>query len=159
MTNLSKLLEENDNNYFKLLVLIGDEISETEKLNEIEIYLKTDGWEIYDVEDVVMDLIEKMDEEDIEFTLGDEIKFWIKSTGSKIYLKNANILYSKDLGSPKPFYTFNYLMRDTKQAVLVMDGKLRGNNKIIYSSPDKDDFAETDISTVVYEEIKNIKVK
>lgn len=155
---LERLIQENSKNHYKLLVLVGDEKSETEKLELIENYLTGQDWKIYDVEDIVLELLNEVDSEEHAFVIHDKIKEWIRSIENRIVLKNANILYSTDLSSPEPFKTFKYLMREAREAILILDGRVTSTNKITYSTPDKEDYTNFDISEVVCEEIKNIEL-
>lgn len=158
MNKLENLIRENENSYFKMLSLIGNEKLEKERIIKIEDYLTKNNWKIYDVEEVIMKIIEEQGIEDIEFKLGYEIKNWISVAGDKIFLKNANILYSKELSSPQPFHTFKYLTRSDREVILILDARMSGTNKAVYSTPDKDDYATIDISEVIYEELTNIDI-
>lgn len=161
MVKLSKLLEENSKAYYKMLTLVGDESSEKEKIQTIETYLGTKEWKIYDIEDIVMDIKDRVDEEDLSFVIGDEIKNWIfkEETGDKIFIKNANILYSKELSAPQPFATFKYLTRNGKEIILILDAKMVGRNKAIYATPNNEEFTNIDFSEVVNEELKNVTIE
>lgn len=161
MVKLSKLLEENSKAYYKMLTLVGDESSEKEKIQTIETYLGNRKWKMYDIEDIVMDIKDRVDEEDLSFVIGDEIKNWIlkEETGDKILLKNANILYSKELSAPQPFATFKYLTRNGKEIILILDAKMVGRNKAIYATPNNEEFTNIDFSEVVNEELKNVTVE
>ncbi|WP_302820452.1 BREX-3 system P-loop-containing protein BrxF [Fusobacterium ulcerans] len=161
MVKLSKLLEENSKAYYRMLTLIGDESSEKERIQTIETYLGNKEWKIYDVEDIVMDIKNRVDEEELSFVIGDEIKSWVfkEETGHKILLKNANILYSKELSAPQPFATFKYLTRNGKEIILILDAKMVGRNKAIYATPNNEEFATIDFSEVVHEELKNVVVE
>lgn len=161
MIKLSYLLEENTKAYYKMLTLIGDESSEKEKIQAIEAYLQNNEWKIYDVEDIIMEIKERVDNEDLSFVIGDEIKSWIlkEETGNKIFLKNANILYSKELSAPQPFATFKYLTRSEREIVLILDAKMIGRNRAIYATPNNEEFSTIDFSEVIHEELKNVVVE
>lgn len=155
MRDIDDLIEANKSSHYKLLTIVGNNQS---KIRKIAKYLKEKGWTLYDVEEVVLKLVEDIPSDKIPVRIGKEIKKWIKGTEDKVILVTSNILYSKEMGKTGPFSAFKYHMRGNKQGILFLDAKLRGN-KAIYSTPDKEDYNERELSDVVYERLENVKVK
>ena len=146
VVNIEKLLSASRDNHYKLLTLVGDE--ESKKKNIIS-YLKDEGWKIYDVERVVLDLIEDIPENKISKRIGKKLKEWVKEQGKKIVLYNTSILYSPELQLRGPVEAFRYPMRGNRKGVIFINGRLR-DNKAIYSTPDKDDYTPVDLSKVIF---------
>jgi len=90
---LQDLIRENETNHYKLLTIVGDN---PPKINQIVKYLEKTGWTVYDVEDVVLKLIDNVPEDEIKLSIGLLIKKWVKSVENKIVLINTDILYSEE---------------------------------------------------------------
>lgn len=154
MVNIEKLLSTNRDNHYKLLTLVGDE---ERKKKSIISYLKDKGWKIYDVERVVLDLIEDIPENKISKRIGKKLKEWVKKQGKRIVLYNTSILYSPELKLRGPVEAFRYPMRGNSEGVIFINGRLR-DNKAIYSTPDKDDYTEVDLSEVLYYRLTEVDI-
>lgn len=147
LIHIDRLIEANKNNYYKLLTLIGNEEN---KINEITQYLKKRGWQVFDVEKLVLDLLKDIPQEKRGLRLGDKLDSWVKEQKTKMILKNSNILFSPELEQINPVESFRYALRDFNEAILFLDARYRGENKAVYSTPDKDDYAEIDLSKVIH---------
>ena len=154
MTHIDDLIKINRDSHYKLLTLVGSE--ENHKNNIID-YLKNNGWNVYDIEEVILDLVEDIPKNKIGLKIGDKIKEWLSDQENKIALTNTSIIYSPELNLIDPVETFRYAMRGDKEAVIFIEGKMR-DNKVIYSTPDKKDHKEVDISKVVSERITEVEV-
>lgn len=154
MRDIDSLIQENRTNYYKLLTILGNNGT---KIDKIVKYLQKKDWEIYDVEKEVLELTNNIPVEKIKLRIGTEIKKWVKQLGNRLVLFNSNILYSKEMDKIGPFRAFKYCMRGKKEAVLFMDAKLKGVYAI-YSTPDRPDYLKVELSDVLFEEIKNIKL-
>jgi len=154
MPNIDTLIDENRTNHYKLLTLIGNNAAKIERLVE---YLKNKGWMVYDVEEHVLQITGKIPPEKIKLRIGTELKKWIKQTADKVVLINSNILYSPEMDKIGPFDEFKYAMRGDKEGILFLDAKLRGHNAI-YSTPDRADYKEIDLSDVLYIELDDVNI-
>ncbi|ADL12900.1 BREX-3 system P-loop-containing protein BrxF [Acetohalobium arabaticum] len=152
MVNLDDLIRVSRDNHYKLLTLVGDNPA---KVDEITAYLEDKDWEVYDVEENVLDLIEDIPEGKIYLRIGDKIKKWVNTLGDRIVLTNTSILCSPELDKITPLGAFKYLMRGSREAVLFLDARIR-DNKAIYSRPGRDDYCEMDLSEVISEQIDNV---
>jgi len=154
VTHIDDLIKINRDSHYKLLTLVGSE--ENHKNNIID-YLKNNGWNVYDIEEVILDLIEDIPENKIGIKIGDKIKQWLSDQENKIVLTNTSIIYSPELNLIDPVETFRYAMRGDKEAVIFIEGKMR-DSKVIYSTPDKQDHKDIDISRIVSERITEVEV-
>lgn len=154
MKTIDDLINENSGNWFKLLTIVGNNPLKVENLLS---YLKKDNWEIYDVEEKVLELADKIPPQKIKLRIGSELKRWVKSLEDNIILVNSNILYSEEMGKIGPLGAFKYNMRGDKKGIIFIEGKLRGN-MAIYSTPDRPDYFETDLSDVLYVDLEQISV-
>jgi len=154
VTSIDQLIEENRTNHYKILTIIGN--NQVKISNLIE-YLRKKGWVVYDVEKIIFELVNKIPPDKVKLRIGAEIKKWIKNTEDRIVLYNANILYSEEMDKIGPFSAFKYSMRGNKEGILFMDGKLRGN-VIVYSTPDRPDYHERELSDVLYRELDKVEV-
>jgi hypothetical protein len=154
VTHIDDLIKINRDNHYKLLTLVG---SEENHKNTIIDYLKNNNWKVYDIEDVILDLVESIPESKIGLKIGDRIKEWLNSLGNRIVLDNTSIIYSPELSLIDPVATFAYNMRGNREAIIFIEGKMR-DNKVIYSTPDKHDYKEVNISKVVSERITEVEV-
>ena len=154
MTGILKLIEENKTNHFKLLTIVGNNSSKIDRLVD---YLQKHNWVSHDVESVVFEIIEKIPEDKIRLRIGGELKRWIKSCDSKMILLNSNILYSNEMDKIGPFTAFKYHMRGDREGILFLDAKLRGNTAI-YSTPDRDDYSERELSDVLFVNLDDVEI-
>lgn len=152
--NINTLLDENQTNHYKLLTIVGNNLSKADSILE---YLKNNGWKVYDVEEKVFEISDGIPHDKVKLRIGREIKKWIKSLNSKIILINSNILYSEDMGKINPFNAFKYSMRSDREGVLFLDAKLKGN-LAIYSTPDRPDYQEFELTDVLFVDIENVRV-
>ncbi|MEJ6949406.1 BREX-3 system P-loop-containing protein BrxF [Natronospora cellulosivora (SeqCode)] len=157
MVNINELIENNKANHNKLIVLVGDKQGKKE---EIINYLQDQDWEVYDIEEAVLNIIENEDipQEKIHLRIGEKIKNWINTLGDKLILINSNILFSPEVKKITPTDLFAYAMRGQKQGILFLEARLR-ENEAIYSTPDRDDYCKMDLSGLVYENIENVTVR
>lgn len=146
MLNIDTLIAENITNHYKLLTLVGNN---TAKMEQIVEYLESKGWSVYDVEEHILQLIARIPPEKVKLRIGTELKKWLKHTSAQVVLVNANILYSPEMDKIGPFDEFKYAMRGEKEGILFLDAKLRGHTAI-YSTPDRADYKEIDLSDVLY---------
>lgn len=154
--HLDELLKENSANHYKLLTIVG---IDSEKERKIIEYLQNKGWKVYDVEEVVLSLIEKIPEDKIRLRIGKLIKDWIRTVEGKIVLTNADILYSPQMARIGPYDAFKYSMRgDKREGVLFLHARLKGN-VAIYSEPDREDYSERELNEVLYADIKDVVVE
>lgn len=154
MTHIDELIKINRDSHYKLLTLVGSE--ESQKNNIID-YLKNNGWDVYDIEEVILDLTANIPENKIGLKIGDKIKEWLSNQENKIVITNTSIIYSPELNLINPVETFRYAMRGDKEAIIFIEGKMR-DDKVIYSTPDKQDHKNIDISRIVSERITEVEV-
>ena len=152
---LRDLIRENETNHYKLLTIVGDN---PPKVNLIAKYLEKKGWTVYDVEDVVLKLVDNVPEDEIKLSIGLLIKKWVKSVENKIVLINTDILYSEEMDQIGPFDAFKYLMRGDKEGVLFLNARLKGN-LAIYSTPDRPDYSERELTDVLYISLEDVEVE
>lgn len=155
MTSIKDLIKDNKTNHYKLLVIIGNN---KVKIEEIITFLKKDDWKVYDIEEKVLDLTKEIPKEKIRLRIGTSMKKWVKSLGNKIVLVNTDILYSKEMDKIGPFDAFKYNMRGDKEGILFMNAKLRGNYAI-YSTPDRPDYSERELSDVLFVELDKVELE
>jgi hypothetical protein len=153
--NIQDLIQDNKTNHYKLLTIVGDDPSKVDQLVE---YLKNTGWSVYDVEEIVLDLIKDVPEDEIKLSIGLLIKKWVKSVGNRIVLTNANILYSDEMDQIGPFDAFKYLMRGDKEGILFLNARLK-ENRAIYSKPDRPDYSERELTDVLYVPLEGVTIQ
>lgn len=153
--NIQDLIQDNKTNHYKLLTIVGDDPSKVGLLVE---YLKNTGWSVYDVEEIVLDLIKDVPEDEIKLSIGLLIKKWVKSVGNRIVLINANILYSDEMDQIGPFDAFKYLMRGDKEGILFLNARLK-ENRAIYSKPDRPDYSERELTDVLYVPLEDVTIQ
>ena len=154
--HIDELLKENSANYYKLLTIVGIDLEKEKKITE---YLRDSGWKVYDVEDIVMELIENIPPEKVRIRIGKLIKDWTRTVEGKMVLTNADILYSPEMAKIGPLQAFKYSMReDKREGVLFLHARLKGN-MAIYSEPDKDDYSEQELNEVLYVNIRDVIVE
>lgn len=152
--NINTLLDENRTNHYKLLTVVGNN---HHKADSIIKYLEKHGWQVYDVEEKVIEISENIPHEKIKLRIGREIKRWIKSLSDQAVFINSNILYSEDMGKINPFNAIKYSMRSDREGVLLLDAKLKGN-LAIYSTPDRPDYQEFELNDVLFVDIEKVRV-
>lgn len=154
LIDLDILLDENRTNHYKLLTIVGINPPKYETIIQ---YLKNNEWEVYDVEDKVFEIADDMPFQKVKLRIGREIKRWVRSLDNKVVLINSNILYSEDMGKINPFSAFKYSMRSDREGVLFLDAKLKGN-MAIYSTPDRPDYQEFELTDVLFVDIDKVRV-
>jgi hypothetical protein len=154
MINLDILIVENEKNWFKLLTIVGNNRLKEEKIIN---YLKKNGWEVYDVEEKIFELSDEIPPEKIKLRIGSEIKKWVKSLTERSVFINTSILYSEELGKVGPYSQFKYHMRGNKEGIIFIHARLKGN-LAIYSTPDRIDYKESELSDVAYVDIDKIAI-
>lgn len=154
MNDLNSLIESNKTNHYKLLTIVGNNQA---KIDQIVEYLKKNGWEIYDIEEKILEIAEQIPEEKLKLRIATEIKKWVRKLGNHIALLNSNILYSKEMDKIGPFRAFKYCMRWEKEGILFLDAKLRGNFAV-YSTPDRPDYLETELSDVLFIDLEKVEL-
>lgn len=152
MVDIDTLIKENRTNHYKLLTIVGNNKA---KINSLIIYLKEKNWAAYDVEKIVLELVEAIPDDKIKLRIGTELKKWIKNTEDNVILYNANILYSPEMDKIGPFSAFKYNMRGKKEGILFMNGKIRGD-LVVYSTPDRPDYHERELSDVLSIELEKV---
>lgn len=152
--DINTLLDENRTNHYKLLTIVGNNPPKADSILE---YLKSNGWEVYDVEEKVFEISDGIPHNKVKLRIGREIKRWIKSLSRKVILINSNILYSEDMGKINPFNAFKYSMRSDREGVLFLDAKLKGN-MAIYSTPDRPDYQEFELTDVLFVDMEKVRV-
>ncbi len=154
MVHINKLIEDSSSNHHKLLVLVGDQKAKKEQIID---YLTEKEWEIHDVEETVLALVEDIPDDKIYKRLGFKLSDWLKSIGAKVIFINCHILFSPEVKNIKPTEIFAYAMRGQKQGVLFLEGRLR-DAKAIYSTPDRQDHSEMELRGLVFEKLENVVV-
>ncbi len=154
MVDIEKLIQANRDNHYKLLTLVGNE--EAQKKLIIK-YLRENGWKIYDVEEVVLDLIQNIPEDKVSKRIGNKLKEWVNEKERRIVLNNTGILYSPELKMINPVEAFRYSMRGRREGVIFINGRLR-DDKAYYSTPDKEDFSVVDLSRVIFYRLTEVKI-
>lgn len=152
--DINTLINENKTNHYKLLTIIGNNPSKVELISE---YLKKRGWRVHDVEEKVFEISEDIPYDKVKLRIGREIKKWVQELDDHAVLINSNILYSEDMGKINPFNAFKYTMRGNKEGVLFLDAKLKGGHAV-YSTPDRPDYQEFELTDVLFVDIKKIRV-
>ena len=152
---IQDLIRDNKTNHYKLLTIVGDDPSKAAQIIE---YLKNTGWTVYDIEDIVLQIIEGIPEDDIKLSIGLLIKKWVKTVENKIVLINANILYSEDMDQIGPFDAFKYLMRGRKEGVLFLNARLK-ENIAIYSTPGRPDYSDRELTDVLYIALEDVSIQ
>jgi len=71
LLDINILLDENRTNHYKLLTIVGNDPSKVESILE---YLKSNNWQVYDVEEKVFEISDGIPHEKVKFKIGREIK-------------------------------------------------------------------------------------
>ncbi|OCZ54247.1 BREX-3 system P-loop-containing protein BrxF [Dehalobacter sp. TeCB1] len=150
--DLETLLEQNRNNYYKMLVIV-DNSKQQEKITWT---LAAKGWQAYNVTDHILELIEQIPEKERKLRIGRIIKEWVKDLPDKVVLYDTSILYSPELGRLNPVGAFKYKSRE-KEIIVILNGQIYGE-RIRYSEYGREDFCEMDISELIHAKIEDIAI-
>lgn len=156
MEKLTDLIEQSSKQHYHTLAIIVDSEIDKEKIENTTSFLISLGWEAYNVEEVILNMLDEIPENKIKLRINEEIKKWTYTLNKKSILTNSNILSSDSLGTKGVLPTFKYLFRDEKEAIIFVDAKVRDNNTAYYSEPGKDDYQEYDLSEIIYIDINDI---
>ena len=148
---LETLLEQNQSNYYKMLVII-DNSRQHEKLTEV---LEPQGWQDFNVTDHILAFIENIPENERRLRIGRIIKEWFKGLPDKVILYDTSILFSPELGRLNPVGAFKYKSRE-KEIIAVINGQIYGE-RVRYSEPGRDDYTEMDVSELIHSRIEDIE--
>lgn len=149
---LTTYLDQNRTNHYKMLVIV-DNNHQHEKIINV---LQDEGWSNYDVNENILNILEKIPEGKIKLRIGSKIKEWFNKLPDKVILYNTNILYSPELGKLNPIGAFKYRSRD-KECIVFLEGSVSGN-RIQYSEYGKEDHVEMDVSELIHVKMENIDV-
>lgn len=149
---LETLLEQNRSNYYKMLVII-DNAKQYEKITAA---LVPQGWQAYNVTDIILELVERIPENERKLRIGRIIKEWFKELADQVILYDTSILYSSELGRLNPVGAFKYKSRE-KEIIVIMNGQIYGE-RIRYSEPGRDDYTEMDVSELIHSRIEDIEI-
>jgi|LFRM01.2.fsa_nt_gb hypothetical protein len=149
---LETLLEQNRNNYYKMLVIV-DNTRQYERIIEA---LNPQGWQAFNVTDHLLDLLEHIPEDKRRLRIGRIIKEWFRGLPDKVILHDTSILYSPELGKLNPVGAFKYKSRE-KEIIVIMNGHIHGQ-RIRYSEPGRDDYCEMDVSELLHYRIEDIEL-
>lgn len=156
MEKLTELTEDSSKQHYHTLVIIVDSQRDENKINEIIKFLLEKKWEVYDVDNQVLSMLDEISKDKIKIKIHEEIKKWVNSLNKKSILINANSLCSPSLGTKGVVPTFKYLFRDEKETIIFVDAKLRDNETAYYSEPGNEDYQEYDLSEIIYADINEI---
>jgi len=149
---LSKLLEQNRANHYKLLVIVDNSNNHHKIIDP----LKDEGWEAFNVNRNALRLMSNVPMDKIKLRIADEIKKWVLSLPNKVIFYNANILYSPDFGKLNPISAFKYRARN-KEIIVIMEGRLYGN-RLDYSQHGRTDYTEMDVGELICIRMEDIDV-
>ena len=147
---LKELLQQAHSSHYKMLAIV-DNSNQAKTIIE---RLSPDGWRGYDVEEAVIEILEGIPADRRRVRIGDAIKKWFHSLPDNAVLYNTNILYSPDLGRLNPIGAFKYKSRE-KEIIVILSGELT-SNKICYSTMDRPDYTEMDISEIICVRMEDI---
>ncbi len=148
---LETLLEQNRDNYYKMLVII-DNARQYEMITEV---LQPQGWQAFNVTDQILELMEGIPERERRLRIGRIIKEWFWELPDKVILYDTNILYSPELGRLNPIGAFKYKSRE-KEIIVIVNGQIYGE-RIRYSEPGRDDYNEMDVSELIHCRLEDIE--
>lgn len=148
---LETLLEQNRDNYYKMLVII-DNARQYEMITEV---LQPQGWQAFNVTDQILELMEGILERERRLRIGRIIKEWFWELPDKVILYDTNILYSPELGRLNPIGAFKYKSRE-KEIIVIVNGQIYGE-RIRYSEPGRDDYNEMDVSELIHCRLEDIE--
>ncbi len=156
MEKLTDLIEQSSKQHYHTLAIIVDSEIDKEKIENTTSFLISLGWEAYNVEEIILNMLDEIPENKIKYRISEEIKKWTHTLNKKSILTNSNILSSSSLGTKGVLPTFKYLFRDEKEAIIFVDAKVKDNNKAYYSEPANDDYQEYDLSDIIYIDINDL---
>lgn len=149
--NLETLLDQNRNNYYKMLVII-DNSKQHEKVTGA---LIPKGWQAFNVTDHILELIERVPEKERKLRIGRIIKEWFRELPDQVILYDTSILFSPELGRLNPVGAFKYKSRE-KEIILIMNGQIYGE-RVRYSEPGREDYCEMDVSELIHSKIEDVE--
>lgn len=152
MTRLPEILQLTQNNYYKLLAIVGASGKKEKILN----YLSKSDWQVYNLENEILRLTENVEEKWLAFEAKSILKNWLRSLPDQIIFDNTSILYSPELDYPSPIDAFKYHTR-TKTIILFLYGEILGH-KLIYAEPGRRDYCEVDLTDIIYAKLEDIDV-
>ena len=100
---LETLLEQNRSNYYKMLVII-DNARQHEKITDA---LAPLGWQSFNVTDHILELVERIPENERKLRIGRVLKEWFKELPEQVILYDTSILFSPELGRLNPVGALN----------------------------------------------------
>lgn len=149
---LETLLEQNRNNYYKMLVIVDN----TNQHDKIIGALTPQGWQAYNVSEYILEIVQRITEKELKLRIGRIIKEWVRGLPDKTILYDTNILYSPDLGRLNPVGAFKYKSRE-KEFIVIMNGQIYGE-RVRYSEYGREDFCEMDIGELIYSRIEDVEI-
>ncbi len=149
---LQDLINENQKNYYKMLVIIDN----NQQFDRVLSPLKEKGWTSYDITTEILCLIEDVPEKKRKIRIGEKIKSWFNSLPEKVIFYNTNILYSPELGKLNPVGAFKYRSR-TNEIIIFVEGHVSGT-RIQYSEYGRPDYTEIDVSELIHVKMEEIDV-
>lgn len=152
MKKLPDILQLTQNNYYKLLAIVGD----GGKKEKILHYLSKNDWQVYNLDNEILKLTENIQEELLAFEAKSILKNWLRHLPDQIVFDNTSILYSPEMDYPSPIDAFKYHTR-TKTIILFLEGEILGH-KLIYAEPGRRDYCEVDLTDIVYAKLEDIDV-
>jgi len=148
---LETLLEQNRSNYYKMLVII-DNARQYEKITGA---LAPQGWQAFNVTDHILELVERIPENERKLRIGRVLKEWFKELPDQVILYDTSILFSPELGRLNPVGAFKYKSRE-KEIIVIMNGQIYGE-RVRYSEPGRTDYSEIDLSELIHSKIEDIE--
>ncbi len=152
LMKLQDLINENQKNYYKMLVIIDN----NQQFDRVLSPLKEKGWTSYDITTEILCLIEDVPEKKRKIRIGEKIKSWFNSLPEKVIFYNTNILYSPELGKLNPVGAFKYRSR-TNEIIIFVEGHVSGT-RIQYSEYGRPDYTEIDVSELIHVKMEEIDV-
>ena len=149
---LQALIDENQKNYYKMLVIVDN----NQQYDRIISVLEGKGWTSYDITKEILNLIEEIPEQKRKIRIGEKIKTWFNDLPEKVIFYNTNILYSPELGKLNPVGAFKYRSR-TNEIINFVEGHVSGN-RIQYSEYGRPDYTEIDVSELIHVKMEEIDV-
>lgn len=151
---LNTLLTQADSLRFKLLAIIG---KNEEKKTKIIGSLKKDNWTLIDVETELLELQNKLDQEEpeLEFEISTRVKEWFHSKPNKLILTRASILYHDLFLKISPLGAFKYNTRN-KNCVIFLEDEQKLGRRIYYGQVGRTDYYDQEINDIVLVNIDEI---
>lgn len=148
--NLQELIRQANTNHYRMLLVIDNDHN-SEPIIEV---LQQQGWTAYDVEQVILEMIERLPPNKAKLRISTELKKWFLQLPEKIILYNTTILYSPELGRLNPVGAFKYKSRENL-VVVFAEGRLI-NQKLQYSEYNREDHTEVDVSEIICVRLEDI---